>query len=346
MQISTPEGPSAKQLMSIANQKLETLLKKPANCSTATTSHKGANEAPPTEAFFCTISDEKPRETLELRHENDLNPFEAIMAKTGNGNIWSDDVGRTAGFFGRYDKETSLTHKYVQLRSDGFGKQVTRNGQSQDSSGKYYLQFLEINQLILGQQEKISQTKNTSTSRDIEAELEVRTDKSKGYIAQPIQEAWHKGTEPSLQYHYVDGDEGESIRMSVKAGMTKIIKADLGDFKCSGTGTALVGIDSNGRAVVENRIKTEVEKGDINGSNLLNPWWAISLWRNDRYANQDFRSETGVKFSTGWKTSSGLIVKPYYGMVRYRSVDDRVYSLGSRGGEEPMHMIGLIIQFK
>lgn len=340
-------GPSAKQLMTIANQKLAAHAHQRDGCSTPSLQNdlNRISSPPPKGAFFCTLADAKPVETIEIRHENDLNFFEGIKTKLGLGDTLSDDVGRTAGFFGRYDKETPMTHQYIELRSDGFGKLAPQNGQWKDSAGRYYLQFLEIDQLTLGHREKIFSDKNGSLSKDIESQLEFRTTKSRGVIAQPVQESWHKSTNSNLQYHYLDG-EADAVRMSVKAGVTKILKAELGDFKCSATGTALVGVDSSGKVIVENRIKAEIEKGDINSDFTLNPWWAISLWRNDAYSNQEFRSETGVKFSTGWKNSNGLIVKPFYGIVQYRSVDDRVYSLGSRGGQEPMHMIGLLIQFK
>ncbi|MCX7978512.1 MAG: hypothetical protein N2578_05865 [Bdellovibrionaceae bacterium] len=108
----------------------------------------------------------------------------------------------------------------------------------------------------------------------------------------------------------------------ISARVKRLLEVDLAKIVCISVGTLLVGFDSHGRAIVNPRIEGEVRVGSKE-----NPWLAVSAWREDLLRRGDLRSEYGVKVGSSMKWSSDIYVRPYYGVVKYKSSDDRHYAL-------------------
>jgi hypothetical protein len=283
-------------------------------------------------------------ERFTFFHENDMDVPRHLLS----GRI-SDDVGRTMGLSGRYESEDDQGIQWIELKSEGFGQRARVNGASRDATGRWFLKFHDVERLKAGTGLKLPrQNFNTQDMALIEVEFESKTNNSRGSVAQQVQGAWHSALHNGqLEYNYVDHGDTTNFA-TLKAGFRRVVTGEFAGFHCMAAGQALLGVDTQGRAVAQTRVEGRVTTGARGGRTADNPWLALSAWhdnlvRTNGSVSGDNRAETGVKLESSHRISPNVVVRPFYGYVYYVSRADRIYSVGSPQGREPMTVFGVTV---
>jgi hypothetical protein len=115
------------------------------------------------------------------------------------------------------------------------------------------------------------------------------SDKGKG-PAVAIQDQWHsQDMYQNLRYKAVAGDFSK-LTAEAQVGLQKFMSADIGKFKCMATGTALVGMNSEGQPMMTVDFRGEINTGSMCGRNASTPLAYAAVLQNYMRTGSEYES--------------------------------------------------------
>jgi hypothetical protein len=313
--------------------------------------------APPVDEVVCLCELDNKKQSLLGLLIGDIKESEIVIG-TGNDNflhgllqlspntygIDGDDRGRTFGANGEYKvmgSEGSLSFKYDAV---GFGKFNYVNGYRKDSTGKYYLNFHDVD-TFSSRYDRFFNKKEDGDKAYVFGQFDLAHEIEEGGTSQKIQHWWHEtnkdslGDHKTIQYHYLKENDDKTTGRIV-AGIGKEWIANLGNWKCASKAEMALGLSAS-KSKMTPEIAARLESSLSHSSAK---WIALSGWTSagSGFLGKTYEGGMTLRFPIKTKKYS---VEPFIGIERHKTSLDKKYGEVSGHPYENYHVLGVTIKY-
>ena len=222
----------------------------------------------------CGVDLENDNNLLKIKDQN--NP--AVKKR--------NDVGYTFGYFSKCRIETHDKITIYELNSKLY---TERDGPRQD--GMIPMRTYEIQKASLM---TITPTGSAGLNQVTKFGVRYDTDKGNG-PALAVQEEWHsQDMYQNLRYKAIKGDFSK-FTAEAQVGLQKFLSTDIGKLKCMATGTALVGMNSEGKPMMSVDFRGEINTGSMGGRDASTPLAYAAVIQNYMRTGSEFESNQKIE---------------------------------------------------
>lgn len=292
--------------------------------------------------YMCFVPNENLKKWLiaaqdkvssEVEQSNDANPLQ-IRNENKVGQNMSDDVGYTLGANLEYMRQNREREWKVKLGTSLYSARVKdANGNSRNNENKLYLETLEVMKLDVS-----GKMASGDPSIQVVGQAGLRYETSRGNgIGVKIQEEWHSQTRyQNLRYAYVDGKKTE-LSAEAQVGLEKLMKAELGDFRCFTSGLTMVGASTTGQTLVTVQAKAQVSTGTLGGRNEDTPYLTLSHMLNQEFRGRELNREQRTEIGSYVFAGKEYALYLSGGRLRIKNPDNTEYTQRAPNGEEKIY---------
>lgn len=197
-----------------------------------------------------------------------------------------NDVGYTFGYFGKCRVETHDKITIYELNSKLY---TERAGARQD--GLIPIRTYEIQKASMT---TITPTGTEGLNKVTKFGATYASNKGEG-PALAVQDYWHsQDMYQNLRYKAIKGDFSK-LTAEAQVGLQKFVSADIGKLKCMATGTALVGMNSEGKPMTTVDFRGEINTGSLGGRNASTPLAYAAVMQNYMRTGSDYEMNRKIE---------------------------------------------------